>query len=282
MDRREFLQVSLAGALVAGCGGGDAGPDALHVSANDVYAEDLNGVLYRISRKANIVSRVEASGAAAWTTGSRGSGPAQFNFPTALAADNRGRVLVVDRGNARVQIFEGVSGRYLGTFGSAGKGPGQFLLPRHIAVSPERIYVADQLNHRVSVFDMQGNALFAFGSAAGSGNLNFPRGVAVDKSGSVFVSDTTDHMIKRYSATGSFEARVDAGNARHPHGLAFDEDGDLWVADGAANRIVVLTPQGAVRQTLATRFADGRFAAPSDVALSGRDIYVLGALTGAR
>jgi sugar lactone lactonase YvrE len=281
VNRREFLEASVAVGLLAGCGETEAGPDALHVSVTEVYAEDLNGVLYRISRTANTVSRVTASGATAWTTGSKGSGPAQFDFPTALAADNRGRVLVVDRGNARVQLFEGASGRYLGTFGSAGRGPGQFLIARHIAVSADNIFVVDQLNHRVNVYDMNGNALFAISGPRGSsGALDVPRGVAVDRLGNVYVSDSALRAIKKYSVTGSFAGRVDAGNAAHPHGLAFDSTGDLWVADGAAGRVVVLTPQGSVRQSIVTKLPDGRPGAPTDVSLNGRDIYVRVAPTG--
>jgi hypothetical protein len=140
LKRREFLESSLAGLVLAGCGGGtpEVGPETLRVSRTDVYAEDLNGILYRATPAANVVSRIGASGAAVWTTGSRGSGPAQFDFPTAIAADNRGRVLVVDRGNSRVQLLEGESGRYLGAFGSAGTGPGQFRIARHIATSGDR------------------------------------------------------------------------------------------------------------------------------------------------
>jgi DNA-binding beta-propeller fold protein YncE len=274
LNRREFLEASAAAALVAGCGGSDAGPDALHVSTTDVHAEDLNGALYRISRTGNAVSRVTSTGTAAWTTGGKGSAPAQFDFPTALAADNQGRVLVVDRGNSRVQIFEGMSGRYLGAFGSAGKGAGQFLIPRHIAASPDRIFVVAQLNHRVNVYDMNGNALAAIGATAGSGALDVPRGVAVDKDGNVYVSDSAARAVRKYTPTGAFAGRVDGGNVAHPHGLAMQANGDLWVADGASGRVVVLTPQGNVRQAIAIKLADGRPGAPTDVSLSGREIYV--------
>jgi DNA-binding beta-propeller fold protein YncE len=274
LNRREFLEASAAAALVAGCGGSDAGPDALHVSTTDVHGEDLNGMLYRISRSGNAVSRVTSTGTAVWTTGGKGSAPAQFDFPTAIAADNRGRVLVVDRGNARVQIFEGASGRYLGMFGSAGREPGQFLIARHIAVSSDRIYLADQLNHRVNVYDMNGTSVSAIGTVAGSGALDVPRGVALDRDGNVYVSDSAARAIRKYSATGAFAGRVDGGNVAHPHGLAMQSNGDLWVADGASGRVVVLTPQGNVRQTIAIKLADGHPGAPTDVALSNRDIYV--------
>jgi len=283
VKRREFLESSLAAVVLAGCGGGtpEVEPETLRVSRTDVYAEDLNGALYRATPSANVVSRIGVSGAPVWTIGTRGSGPLQFDFPTAIAADDRGRVLVVDRGNSRVQILDGDSGRYLGAFGSVGTGPGQFRIARHIATSGDRIYVVDQLNHRINVFDVNGQPILAIG-AFGTGNagLNVPRGVAVDRTGAVYVSDSTNHAIKRFAATGAFEARVDGGNVTHPHGLAFDRNGNLWVADGTEGRVVVLG-SGAVKQTLTTKLPDGRSAAPHDIALAGRDIYVRAVPNGA-
>jgi len=283
VQRREFLESSLAGLVLAGCGGGtpEVGPETVRVSRTDVYAEDLNGVLYRATPAANVVSRIGASGAPVWTIGASGSGPAQFEFPSAIAADNRGRLLVVDRGNSRVQILEGDTGRYLGAFGSVGTGPGQFRLARHIATAGDRIYVVDQLNHRVNVFDVNGQPILAIGSfGTGDAGLNVPRGVAVDRNGAVYVSDSTNHAIKRFAAGGAFEARVDGGNVAHPHALAFDRDGNLWVADGTAARVVVLL-NGVVKQRLTTKLPDGRAAAPHDIALSGRDIYVRAVPNGA-
>jgi len=283
LKRREFLESSVAVIVLAGCGGGtpEIRPETLRVSRTDVYAEDLNGLLYRATPSANVVSRVDAAGTAVWTTGSHGSEPGQFDFPTAIAADNRGRVLVVDRGNARVQILDGASGRYLGQFGSAGSGPGQFRLARDIATSGDRIYVVDQLNDRVNVFDPDGKPILAIGEAGTTNeSLNVPRGVAVDGNGAVYVSDSTNRAIKRFAPTGVFEARVDGGNVANPHELAFDRDGALWVADGTGGRVVVLA-NGNVKQTLTTKLPDGRSAAPYAIALSGRDIYVRAIPNGA-
>ena len=88
-------------------------------------------------------------------------------------------------------------------------------------------------------------------------------------------SEITSLRLTELRATGAFAGRVDGGNVAHPHGLAIELNGNLWVADGASGRVVVLTPQGNVKQTIAIKLADGRRGAPSDVALSGRDIYVL-------
>ena len=60
MKRREFLESSVAVIVLAGCGGGtpEDGPQTLRVSRTDVYAEDLNGLLYRATPSANVVSLI--------------------------------------------------------------------------------------------------------------------------------------------------------------------------------------------------------------------------------
>ena len=44
--------------------------------------------------------------------GTKGSGPGELNTPHSIAIDSKGRVLVGDRGNNRIEIFD-QSGRYL-------------------------------------------------------------------------------------------------------------------------------------------------------------------------
>ena len=52
------------------------------------------------------------------------------------------------------------------------------------------VFVADQLNNRIQVFDNTGTFLTTWGSlGSGDGQFNDPAGVAVDGSGNVFVAD---------------------------------------------------------------------------------------------
>ncbi len=52
------------------------------------------------------------------------------------------------------------------------------------------IYVADRNNHRIQVFDSQGNFLLKFGSYGyGDGQFGGPGGVALDASGNIIVSE---------------------------------------------------------------------------------------------
>lgn len=58
--------------------------------------------------------------------GEAGSGPGQFNNPHALAMDSRGRLLVADRGNSRIQIFD-QDGKFLDQWTQFGRPAGLFV-----------------------------------------------------------------------------------------------------------------------------------------------------------
>ena len=60
------------------------------------------------------VAKVDKNGDWVKSWGSRGTGPGQFNTPHNIGVDRSGAVYVADRGNARIQVFDG-DGKYLRT-----------------------------------------------------------------------------------------------------------------------------------------------------------------------
>ncbi len=81
-----------------------------------------------------------------------GSGGGQFVNPKGLLEDPFGRLLVVDSGNARVQVFGSADQHspFLDAFGSSGSGDGQFSQPTAAALAPGGwLYVSDTGNGRI-------------------------------------------------------------------------------------------------------------------------------------
>ena len=150
MNRREFLGACAVVAIATACKSNESSTDDVHVSSTDVVATDANGVRYRARPGEDLVARLDHRGGEVWTRTESGSRPGQFDYPTSLVADEHGRLLVVDRGNARVQILDAATGASLGAFGGPGSGTGEFHIARDIAATRDRIYVVDQCNHRIN------------------------------------------------------------------------------------------------------------------------------------
>jgi len=143
------------------------------------------------------------------------------------------------------------------SWGSQGAAPGQFTDPRGLAVDSEgRVYVADGNNHRIQVFDSNGQFVTQWGSqGAGPGQFQEPWGVAVDQDGNVYVADTWNHRLQKFDSEGSFllqwgtfgntqGATVGQENVFYgPRDIAIDAAGNLYVTDTGNKRVVKFSPE---------------------------------------
>ena len=112
-----------------------------------------------------------------------------FNRPCDIAIDKNGYLYVAElKSNCITKLA--VRGKCITRFGSTGSGPGQLLSPSALVVSGNLVYVADVGNKRVSVFDTDGKFLNCFGE--GFCNVY---GIAVDRLGNLYISDTTSNRI---------------------------------------------------------------------------------------
>lgn len=122
--------------------------------------------------------------------GTRGSGPGEFNLPHTLVIDQRGRLLIGDRGNERIQIFD-QEGNYITEWDQFGWPSGMFIDQNDI------LYVADYQSLRGVTY---GSA--ETGEVMGFIEGSEPEGVVVDAEGNVFTGEVTggqggDGMIIR-------------------------------------------------------------------------------------
>lgn len=176
-------------------------------------------------------------------------------------------------------------------FGSLGTDPGQFNAPRGIAFAPDgSLYVADSRNHRIQHISADGKVIKVWGTfgdqATGNapiGTFNEPWGVAVGPDGSVYVSDTWNHRIQKFSADGTpikmwgvFGTAETPGALYGPRGIAVDSQGKVYVADTGNKRIVVFDSNGAILTEFGSEgFDAGLFSEPVDVKVDARGkVYV--------
>jgi DNA-binding beta-propeller fold protein YncE len=87
------------------------------------------------------------------TIGSAGTGDGQFLWPSGVAFDAAGHIVVIEKDNNRVQVLRYSDGAHVRTIGFPGLG--QFCPPYGgIAIDSDgRIVVVDAGNHRVQVFE---------------------------------------------------------------------------------------------------------------------------------
>nr|XP_058147114.1 NHL repeat-containing protein 3-like [Dasypus novemcinctus] len=86
-------------------------PAELYVEdTGDIYTVDGDGGLN------NRLLKLSQDFAMLWLRGGNGTGPAQFNVPHSVTLDSAGRVWVADRGNKRIQVFDKVTGEWLGAW----------------------------------------------------------------------------------------------------------------------------------------------------------------------
>lgn len=153
--------------------------------------------------------------------------------------------------------------------------------PRAMAFAPDgTLYVADSRNHRVLRLDQQGNILNEWGTYAdgvsvpvGEGTFNEPWGIAVGPDGSVYVTDTWNHRVQKFTAEGRFlKAWGSFGQGEEPtyfygpRGLAVDAGGRVYVTDTGNKRIVVFDKDGNfITEFGSAGFDPGQFDEPTSV-----------------
>jgi sugar lactone lactonase YvrE len=284
-DRCRIRKVTPSGRIstVAGTGvcafSGDGGPAmAAHLNHLAGTAVDAAGNLYIADTQNNRIRRVSPDGiittfAGNGTEGVGGDGgpamSAQLRFPKAVATDAAGNVYIAD-GRIRKVDPNGIittliagAGGYGGAVTEALKGPESVLVDAR-----GDVYVADTNNFRIRRRSADG----LLSTVAGTGQLgfsgdngpalnaqfNFPRGVAVDRDGNVYIADshncrvrkvTPDGIIRTFAGTGLESGFIgpSPGAQLCPGSIAVDSAGNVYAGDVGRRRVWKITPDGVIR-----------------------------------
>jgi DNA-binding beta-propeller fold protein YncE len=220
--------------------------------------------------------------------GSFGSGAGQLNAPRGVTVGPEGTAYVAEIENHRVSVFA-ADGSFLQAMGKdvvpgggdiciaatgckagiASNAPQGLTVPMGVAVGPEgRLFVSEEINNRVAVFDPNGTFKYLFGTS----DLHQPQGIDFGPSGLLYVANWGDNRIDVFTPGGAFVRGIgkevnsgggdpdvcteetacqagppgddSAGSMAGPADVAFGPAGELLVADPGNDRIDVFTPGG--------------------------------------
>ncbi len=190
--------------------------------------------------------------------GQPGSGPGQLNEPCDVITAPNGDIFVSDGhsgqnpdppagATGRILKFDS-EGNFITEWGEIGFRPGQFRTPHAMEFDSEgRLFVADRGNHRIQIFDQDGNlldiytnysrisglfitaddTLYAIDSESrGTNHPGWKTGVRIGPAG--------EDRLTGFIPPHAHETRVLQGVAGE--GVAVDEDGNVYAAEGPGSR----------------------------------------------
>jgi sugar lactone lactonase YvrE len=148
---------------------------------------------------------------------------AKLNGPTGVAEDAAGNLFIADTGNNRVRV----------------------------------------VGHTTPITAYAGSGVAGYagdGGPATAAELNGPTAVAVDSSGTLYIADTANNVVRKvtidgtistFAGTGAPGYSGDGGQAsaatlNAPGGLAVDSAGDVYVADTGNNVVRKVSPSGII------------------------------------
>lgn len=150
-------------------------------------AEGPDGFLYVSDGYGNTnVHKFSASGEHVRTWGRPGSGPGEFSVPHGICVTADNRVLVGDRENGRVQIFD-PDGGYLGELTNVYN-------PMSVCVDPSgTIFVSDQVP-RLTAFAPDGSRIGGCRPVLHGGH-----GMSIDSAGNIYLAESRPNRVTKLS-----------------------------------------------------------------------------------
>jgi RHS repeat-associated protein len=279
---------TLAGSGTAGYADGTGSAASFNVPVG--IAEDASGNLYvadalnyRIRKitPAGVVSTFAGSGTRGHADGTGTA--AMFMQPYGLAIDGSGNLYVADEIDNCIRkitpagVVTTVAGNGTAGYVDGAAASAEFSLPSGVAVDASgNIYVADQNNNMIRKISTTGTvSTFAGSGTAGSANgtgtaasFYHPFDLKFDRQGNLFVTDWSNHLIRKITSAGVVTTFAGNGTYGHvdgtgtaaelyfPTALAIDAGNNIYFADELNNMVRQATSSGVVT-TIAGTGANG-------------------------
>jgi sugar lactone lactonase YvrE len=173
------------------------------------------------------------------------TGEGSVKTPINITVDTDGTRYVADTGRGQVLIYRGEQ------FASA-IGKREDMNPCDVALTQDRIYIADLKTHSVRVYGKADHQLLFTiprDPRTTTNKLFAPTNLALDSNGHLLISDTGAFAIRVYDLEGNYlktigQQGVAPGLFARPKGVAVDRQGLVYVADAATQVVQVFDMDG--------------------------------------
>lgn len=240
-------------------------------AAGNVYFSD-----YLHVRKVDVTGTITSIAGTGLATFSGDGGPASaaaVNYPWGIAVDASNNIYIADQLNCRVRKIDasgnmstitGTGSCFIGGDGGPASSA-RVQYPIGVACDASgNIYIADNGNNRVRkinssgiISTVAGSASFGFtgdGGPSTAAKLYYPKAVATDAAGNVYISDWNNNRIREINTSGIINTIIGNGTAgffgdggapllaeiNQSTGVAIGPGGKIYIADDANNRIRVV------------------------------------------
>ena len=195
--------------------------------------------------------------------------------PFGIAIDQQDQLIVTTPYKIHVLDSDGTLIREWGGFG---RNAGEFYNASGIDVNDQGvIYVVDQSNDRVQIFDMDGNFLSVIGvKQRAPGYFNSPNGIAIVND-YVYVADGQNSRIQKFNQDGTFllswgNMGTTSGQFNNPIGIDGDSSGNIYVVDSWNHRVQKFDQNGAFLLSWGENGTEeGEFDRPNGIAIDQND-----------
>ena len=162
-------------------------------------------------------------------------------WPTGLSILSDDRIVIMDRENRRVKMFD-KDGQYIREFGQEELG-----CPYDVAILKNgNIAVTDYDQEDVKIFTPDGSIL-----AKLKGPMRYPRGITVDGNGHIIIVDAHSHRLVVHEQTKGKVVKIIEGKDEDnsdlfndPYYVATNKKGYIIITDWVAPNVKILTPDG--------------------------------------
>jgi sugar lactone lactonase YvrE len=234
-----LLACALSAVVAAACGGGggsavdvgNAGDSGDAVDPGGVEAAGGSPVHYTVSVVASTSTDSQPSGIAVDSSGN-----------LYVADSEKSNVLRIPAGSGTPAVLAGSADGSASGFAEGTGTSARFLNPKNLAIDTAgNLYVADMGNNRIRKITTPGGVVSTLAGdgnpgdkegAGASAEFNLPQGVAVDRSGNVYVADTQNNKIRMISGgTVSTLATGSGSTFSLPLTVAVDGSGNVFTTD---------------------------------------------------